>query len=161
MIKQLALGVLAFAATAGPSFAVPFISNPGRYDGGRISIQTQSGTSCSATAPDRASIGVAAGYEDNDSYSYGGGYGGGNNSGFVGGVYVSMPLGGKGVGDCSTILEMEQQRARLDMAVTLFEAGAMTADELKEIADSVKGAVRGDQARTIRTTGNPSFDNND
>lgn len=157
MIKQLALGLLAFAATAGPSFAVPIISNPGRYDGGRVSIQTQSGTSCSATAPDRASIGVAAGYENND---YNGGYGG-DNSGLVGGIYISMPFGGQPAGNCDTILEMEQQRARLDMAVTLFEAGAMTADELKEIAESVKGAVRGGNARVIRTTGNPSFDNDD
>lgn len=141
MIKQLALGVLAFAATAGPSFAVPIISNPGRYDGGRVSIQTQSGTSCSATAPDRASIGVAAGYEQNNQYGGINVNTGSNNGGFVGGVYVSMPIGGRSAGNCDTILEMEQQRARLDMAVTLFEAGAMTADELKEVAESVKGSI--------------------
>ena len=140
MIKQIAFGFLALAATAGPSFAAPFISSPGRFDGGRVSIQTQTGTSCSATAPDRASVGVAAGYENND-YS-GRNNNNSDNSGLVGGVFVAMPFGGAPAGNCDTILEMEQQRARLDMAVTLFEAGALTAEELQEIATDVKGYVK-------------------
>ena len=132
-------GVIALAAPLSAE-AAPFISNPGRFNGGRVSVQTQTGTSCSATAPDRASLGVAAGVDGNDSDS--GYYGSENRAGFAGGVFIAVPFGGQPVGDCNLILEMEQQRARLDMAVTLFEAGAMTSEELKEIAEDVKQYVR-------------------
>ena len=132
MIKRITMGAIALFTAAGPSLAVPIISNPGRFDGGRISIQTQTGSSCSATAPDRASVGAAAGYQDGD-----------RDSGLAGGFFVAVPFGGTPAGNCNTILEMEQQRARLDMAVTLFEAGAMTAEELQEIANDVKKYVQG------------------
>ena len=132
MIKQITMGALALLATAGPSLAAPIISNPGRFNGGRVSIQTQMGSSCSATAPDRASVGATAGYQDGD-----------RDSGLAGGFFVAVPFGGAPAGSCNTILEMEQQRARLDMAVTLFEAGAMTSEELQEIANDVKGYVQG------------------
>ena len=143
MFKKLLTGTLAAASvfTMTPAAQAQYISSPGRYDGGRISIQTQTGTNCSSTAPDRASVGVAAGYENRDSYGYYGNSSGYDNSGMVGGVYVSVPFGGTDPGNCSTILEMEQQRARLDMAVTLFEAGGMTADELRELSEEIKGTV--------------------
>ena len=132
MIKQITMGALALLATAGPSLAAPIISNPGRFNGGRVSVQTQTGSSCTATAPDRASVGAAGGYQNGD-----------EDSGLAGGFFVAIPFGGTLAGNCNTILEMEQQRARLDMAVTLFEAGAMTAEELREIANDVKGYVQG------------------
>lgn len=140
------MGGIAAAAFISPmaANAQAIISNPGRYDGGRLSIQTQTGTNCSSTAPDRASIGVAAGYEDNsyDNGFYNGGYyGAPDRSGFVGGVHLSIPFGGTDPGNCRTILTMEEQRSRLDMAVTLFEAGGMTAEELKALAEEVKGVV--------------------
>ena len=50
-------------------------------------------------------------------------------------VYA-MPFGGEPTGDCRLKIEMEQQRARLDMAVTLFEAGAMSQEELQEVANT-------------------------
>jgi len=50
-----------------------------------------------------------------------------------------MPLGGTSVGNCNKILSVEESRTRLDMAVTLFEAGGMSADELKQIATEIKG----------------------
>lgn len=141
MFKKLAVvgAVIASAATFAPSVtAGPIIGSPGRYDGGRVSISTQTGTNCSASAPDRASIGVAAGYESVDRNNFTGGSSGFDNSGFTGGVYVSMPLGGADVGNCNTILRVEENRTRLDMAVTLFEAGGMSADELKQIATEIK-----------------------
>ena len=143
MFKTLIAGAVAVASIIGsaPSAQAQYINNPGRYDGGRISIQTQTGTNCSSTAPDRASVGVAAGYENRDSYGYYGNSSGYDNSGMVGGVYVAVPFGGPDPGNCSTILEMEQQRARLDMAVTLFEAGGMTADELRTLSEEIKGTV--------------------
>ena len=131
------LTILPLGASAGT-----IIGSPGRYDGGRVSIQTQTGTSCSATAPDRASLGVAAGYENTDNYGYYGQGSGYDSNGLVGGVYVSMPFGGQPIGNCNTILSVEEQRARLDMAVTLFEAGAMTADELKALAEDVKATIQ-------------------
>ena len=141
MFEKLAVvgAVIASAATFAPSVtAGPIIGSPGRYDGGRVSISTQTGTNCSASAPDRASIGVAAGYESVDRNNFTGGSSGFDNSGFTGGVYVSMPLGGADVGNCNTILRVEENRTRLDMAVTLFEAGGMSADELKQIATEIK-----------------------
>lgn len=145
-IKKIALAGLAFCSTFAmvPSAKADFISSPGRYDGGRLSIQTQRGTNCSSTAPDRASVGAAFGYENNDNYGYNyNNYNGADSSGLVGGVYVALPFGGPTLGDCNNILVMEEQRARLDMAVTLFEAGGMTADELKELAAEVKSFVTG------------------
>lgn len=137
------MGGIAAAAFISPmaANAQAIISNPGRYDGGRLSIQTQTGTNCSSTAPDRASVGVAAGYEDRDSYNYYGNTNGYDNRGFVGGVHISIPFGGTDPGNCRNILAMEEQRARLDMAVTLYEAGGMTAEELKGLAREVKGIV--------------------
>lgn len=139
MLSRILFGALLLTATAAPSLAGPIISNPGRFDGGNISIQTQSGTSCSSQSPDRASIGVAAGYENN---SGGGGFSGGDNSGLSAGVFVAMPLGGETAGNCRLILEIEEQRARLDMAVSLFEAGALDANELREIAEDVKSYIQ-------------------
>lgn len=141
MLKKLVMAGLMLASTAAltpVANAVPIIGSPGRYDGGRVSISTQTGTNCSATAPDRASIGVAAGYESVDRNNFYGGSSGYDNSGFTGGVYLSMPLGGTDVGDCNKILSVEESRTRLDMAVTLFEAGGMSADELKQIATEIK-----------------------
>ena len=138
MLKQVTFGLLALAASAGPAFSNTLISSPQRFSGGRVNIQTQTGTSCSATAPDRASIGVAAGYQDN---STSGEYAS-DNSGLAAGVFVAMPFGGEPTGDCRLIIEMEQQRARLDMAVTLFEAGAMSQEELQEVANDVKRLLK-------------------
>lgn len=141
MLKKLVMAGLMLASTAAftpVANAGPIIGSPGRYDGGRVSISTQTGTNCSATAPDRASVGVAAGYESVDRNNFTNGSSGYDNSGFTGGVYISMPLGGADVGNCNTILQVEENRTRLDMAVTLFEAGGMTADELKQIATEIK-----------------------
>ena len=128
MFKRLALGVLTLAASAAPSMAAPLISSPGTFSGGNVSIQTQSGTSCSSQSPDRASVGAAAGY--------------GDDGGAAASVFVAMPFGGSVSADCRAFVELEEQRARLDMAVTLFEAGALDADELREIAEDVKQYVQ-------------------
>lgn len=141
MFSRIALGVLTLiATTAGPTIAAPLLSGNGQFSGGNVSIQTQSGTSCSSQTADRASIGVAAGYEDSStSGDFGGGSGG---SGLAAGIYVAMPFGGTISADCNGIVVLEEQRARLDMAMTLFEAGALSADELKEIAEDVKKYVK-------------------
>ena len=143
------LGLTAGLATFGmsaPVMANGIISNPGRYDGARLGVQTQRGTNCNSSAPDRASFSLVAGYRDRD-YDYGyrsdyGSYKGSPDNGeFVGGAIVSIPFGGPDFGDCSKILELEEARAQLDMATTLFEAGAMTADELRVVADKVKVVI--------------------
>ena len=136
MFKRIALGVLTCVATAAPSMAAPLMSSPGNFSGGNVSIQTQDGTSCSSQSPDRASIGAAAGYQDGSSF------GSGSGSSLAGGVFIAMPLGGSVSADCRTFVELEEQRARLDMAMTLFEAGALDADELKAIAEDVKRFVK-------------------
>ena len=135
MFKKLALSALAVMATAGPTFANTLITSPQRFSGGNVDIQTQTGTSCSASAPDRASVGISAGYQES---SGGGRRNNNDDGGLAAGVFLAMPFGGQPTGNCNLIIEMEQQRARLDMAVSLFEAGAMTQEELQEIANDVK-----------------------
>lgn len=135
-----------FAATFGlflaaPATAAPLIGGHGNYDGGRLSIQTQTGTSCSSSAPDRASIGIAAGFEDNNFDTPFGGTPADNGS-LAGGVFIAIPFGGQDPGNCRQILTMEEQRTRLDMAVTLYEAGALTEEELKAVAEDVKRFVQ-------------------
>jgi len=143
------------AASVMASFVAPLsasaqaiITNPGRYDGARLNVQTQRGSSCSSTAPDRSHFSVTAGHRNYnyDNVRYNGNYYGGNDSGeFVGGVVLTIPFGGPNFGDCSNLLELEEARAQLDMATTLFEAGAMTAEELKEVADRTKAVIAAQQ----------------
>jgi len=157
IIKSL-FAVATLAAMSTPAMANGIISNPGRYDGGRLSVQTQRGTNCSSSAPDRASFSVVAGYRGNDyEYSYAGdrGYRGSPDNGeFVGGAVVTIPFGGPDFGNCSNLLEMEEARARLDMATTLFEAGAMEAEELRAVAEEVKGII-GKQQGTLTMKSEP------
>ena len=134
-------------ATAAASLAV-MCSNPARAngiittsrhaDGGRLSVQTQTGTNCSATAPDRASVAAVAGSRSRDSS---GNYDS-NSSDLVAGVAVIIPFGGQSYGNCNKLLELEEARNRLDLAVTLFESGAITAEEFKETAERAKSALK-------------------
>ena len=125
----------------GPSLANGIIGNPGRYDGGSLGVQTQTGTNCSSSAADRPSISAVAGTRSKEYYgSRGYSYTTDNND-LAAGVIVTVPFGGKDLGDCTKLLTIEEQRARLDIAMTLFEAGAMTAEEIKLLAEEVKGVV--------------------
>ena len=124
----------------GPSLANGIISNPGRYDGGSLGVQTQTGSNCSSSAPDRPSFSLVGGKRSKDYDNYGDRFSRGNDTtDFVGGAVITIPFGGPQLGDCSALLEMEEQRSRLDLAITLFEAGAMSAEELRAVAAEIKG----------------------
>ena len=138
LIKFASLLAIPFVC-GGSALANGIIGNPGRYDGGSLGVQTQTGTNCSSSAPDRASISTVVGNRTRDYDGYRGSYGSSDSNDLVGGVIVTIPFGGRQLGDCSALLEMEEQRARLDLAMTLFEAGAMTAEEIKLLAEEVKG----------------------
>ena len=55
---------------------------------------------------------------------------------------VSIPFGGSSLGNCNALLEHEVARSRLDLAAQLFEAGAIDAEEFKQIADEVAELIR-------------------
>lgn len=124
---------------AAPGWANGIVTTPSRYDGGRLSVQTQTGSNCSSSAPDRASFSAVAGTRDR---SFTGGYSSGSQD-LVAGVAVSIPFGGPGLEDCNGLLRIEEARNRIDLAVTLFEAGAMDADEFKAIMEEAKSVLRG------------------
>ena len=126
---------------ASPSWANGIIAPARRFDGGRLSVQTQTGSNCSSTAPDRAAVSVVAGYRDRD-YTYTGGYYGNTGSGdFVGGVALTIPFGGPDFEDCNGLLTIEEARNRIDLAVTLFETGAMSADEFEQVMRDARAVL--------------------
>lgn len=55
---------------------------------------------------------------------------------------ISIPFGGSDQGNCSALLKHEEARSRLDLAAQLFEAGALTPDEFKVIAEDVAALIR-------------------
>ena len=164
LIKSL-FATVALVGMATPAMANGIIRNPGRYDGARLGVQTQRGTNCTSSAPDRASFSVVAGYRDRDyNYGYSDGYGfrgSPDNGEFVGGAVISVPFGGPDFGDCSKLLELEEARSRLDMATTLFEAGALSTEELKAVADDAKRVIYGQQASTAPVVGSSEVEEDD
>ena len=58
------------------------------------------------------------------------------------GIGISIPFGGPQLGDCTKLLQMEEGRNRLQLAVELFEAGGLSAEELKAIAAEVANTVK-------------------
>ena len=123
----------------GQAQANGIISNPGRYDGGSLGVQTQTGTNCNSSAPDRASISAVAG---NRVVDYNGSSINNGQTDLSAGIIFTLPIGQTVSGDCSKLLEMEEYRSRLDLAMTLFEAGAMTPDEIKELSEEIKQYIK-------------------
>jgi hypothetical protein len=133
-------------AVSGPALAVlcanagwanGIITTTRHADGGRLSVQTQTGSNCSASAPDRPSLSVVGGVRDRD---YGFGSGGQDT---VAGVAFTIPFGGQKIGNCNDLLSIEEARNRIDLAVTLFEAGALTGEEFKAIMAEAKSVLLG------------------
>jgi len=71
----------------------------------------------------------------NTTYGYGGGYNRDSNE-LVGGVALTVPLGGTIQANCDTIVEMEEARTKVELAVTLYEAGSITKEQLQQILDN-------------------------
>lgn len=128
-----------------PAYSNTIIRQPSRFSGGRITIQTATGGSCSSTAPDRASIGVVAGssisdYESlNSATTSSGSYR--DNAELIAGVGVTIPFGGAPAANCNKIVEMEEARTKMELAVTLYESGSLTKDELNAILNETKSIL--------------------
>jgi len=122
---------------ASPATANGIIAPARRFDGGRLSVQTQTGSNCSSSSPDRAAISATAGVRGQDRFS-GINY---NSQDLLGGVSVTIPFGASQKGDCSKLLKIEEARNSIDLAVTLFEAGAMSADEFKEVMERARAVL--------------------
>ena len=101
---------------------------PTNFEGGSVSVDTSTGARCSSSERDRASLNAGA-YtaESGDTASA---------------VMIAIPFGGRDQGDCSQLLKHEEGRSRLELAAQLFEAGALTAEEFKAIADDVASLIR-------------------
>ena len=129
----------------GAASAIP-LRQPSKFNGGRVTVQTAAGGSCSSTAPDRASIGVIAGttakdYQElNTTSSFGGGsYR--DNSELVAGVGLVVPIGGTVSANCNKLVEMEEARTKMELAVTLYESGALSKEELNVILTETKSIL--------------------
>lgn len=121
---QLAISSLALLLCTSQSASAQFIQ-PQRFEAGRISIDTATGSRCSSTGRDRASASLV---------------GTGGEEAQVAAV-ISVPFGGKDQGDCSTLVKHEEARSRLDLAAQLFEAGAITPKQFEAIAADVAKLV--------------------
>ena len=98
-----------------------------RFEGGQLSIDSSTGTRCSSTERDRANASLVSSANENDSRVA---------------ALITVPFGGSNQGDCSTLLKHEEGRSRLELAAQLFEVGALTPEEFKEIADEVGSLIR-------------------
>ena len=105
-----------------------FISQSQRFESGRVSIDTATGARCSATGADRASASIVGGTND---------YGDSSVA-----AIISVPIGGPQMGDCDDLLAHEEGRSRLELASQLFEVGALSAEEFKQIADDVAEIIK-------------------
>jgi len=128
-----------------PASAFTSIRQPTKFSGGRVTVQTAAGGSCSSTAPDRATIGVIAGtttedYETLNSTSTSfGGYR--DNNELVAGVGLVIPIGGTVSANCNKLVEMEEARTKMELAVTLYESGSLTKEELNQILNETKSIL--------------------
>lgn len=133
-----ATGIALAVLCANSAWANGVIAPARRFDGGRLSVQTQTGSNCSSSAPDRAGISAATGVKDR---AFDGGYGNGSQD-LVSGIAITIPFGGPKFGDCSSLLKLEEARNKIDLAVTLFEAGALSAEEFKAVMEEAKSALK-------------------
>lgn len=128
-----------------PASAFTSIRQPTKFSGGRVTVQTAAGGSCSSTAADRATIGVIAGTtaEDYDQLNNGSSFGSYNtdNSEIVAGVGLVIPIGGTVSANCNKLVEMEEARTKMELAVTLYESGSLTKEELNEILAETKSIL--------------------
>ena len=112
-----------------------------RYESGSLGVQTQTGTNCTSRGADRGAIGVfATGGTGGGGSSYDS-FGSYSTSSARAGIGISIPFGGPKIGNCSKLLEMEEGRNRLQLAMELFEAGGISAEELAEIAADVANSA--------------------
>lgn len=58
------------------------------------------------------------------------------------GMGFSIPFGGDSLGNCSTLLTYEEAQNKLALAMTLYEAGGLTARELEGVVSSVKSVLK-------------------
>ena len=98
-----------------------------RFEGDRISIDSQTGAQCSSRAADRANASLIGSARDNDSRVA---------------ALITIPFGGTKQGDCSELLKHEEARSRLELAAQLFEAGALEPQEFKAIAEDIASQIR-------------------
>lgn len=122
---QLAISSIALLLCTSQSAGAQLIQ-PQRFEAGRISIDTSTGSRCSSTGRDSASASLVGS--------------GGQEDSRVAAV-ISIPFGGRDQGNCSTLVKHEEARSRLDLAAQLFEAGAITPKQFEAIAADVAKLV--------------------
>ena len=121
-MRRFLLTIITLPLLFGGAGHAQYIS-PQRFEGGDLSIDSATGARCSSSAADRASASIVASGHETDSRVA---------------AVISIPFGGNDPGDCSTLLKHEEARSRLDLAAQLFEAGALTPEEFKQIAEEIK-----------------------
>ena len=97
--------------------------SPQRHEAATLSIDSATGARCTSRGADRATVAVAASGHETDSRVT---------------AMIMIPFGGSDPGDCGELLKHEEARSKLDLAAQLFEAGALTPEEFKQIADKIK-----------------------
>lgn len=122
----LSLGTCALLFAGAQPSRANHVPNPERFSSGRLSVDSSTGGRCDSTGADRPSISVTGGAGDDP---------------FVG-TFITIPFGGPSIGDCTELLRHEEGRSRLELAAQLFEAGAISAQEFKDIAVDVANLIR-------------------
>lgn len=96
-----------------------------------MDIETSEGVRCRSSVGDRPSFEVGLlyplqSYDNNSSESS-------IQSSAIAGMHFRVPFGGPKQGDCSKIKKLEENSIRLKRAQELFDAGLLTAAQMKEL----------------------------
>ena len=123
----LALSSTALLLFAAQPSRAQILQQPNALGGGRLSIDTATGARCDSSGADRPSISIAAGQQFDEPALA---------------AIITVPFGGPSLGDCSKLLKHEEARSRLELAAQLFEAGVLSVEEFKAIADDIASLIR-------------------
>lgn len=112
-----------------------------RPEGATLELEGSDGSRCRQKQGDRASASIAGLAMNHDRQSaidtfgsFGNGVGG---SGGGGGLLLSVPFGGGPVGDCRVLLQLQEARARLELARTLLEEGLIDQEQFAALGQTL------------------------
>ena len=100
-----------------------------------MDIETSEGVRCRSSVGDRPSFEIGLlyplqqnGYDNSISSS---------TQSSIAGMHFRVPFGGPNQGDCSKIKKLEENSIRLKRAQELFDAGLLTAAQMKELGRQI------------------------
>ena len=127
-------------------------------NGAQTSIDTEDGVRCSANGGTRPYLTMFAGYDgvpDNGLVISNSSAVTQLGTGFIGGLSITIPLGGSELGNCDRLRELQEAKSTLALANQMFEAGLLSEADLKQLGEQLKPLLLGNLPRPQTTGGSP------